>query len=57
MDPGGRQRPGELLQVAATIAAIAIALVTLRPASRATPFLLIGGLSAVAGTGYAMAAL
>lgn len=49
--------PGDLLRVGVTIAGVALALGALRPDSGATPFLLLGGFLAVAGSGYAMAAL
>ena len=54
-----RRQPdaSDLLRIGVTIAGIALALVSLRPESAATPFLLLAGLLAIAGSGYAIAAL
>lgn len=51
------QLASDLLQISATIAGIAIALATLSARSSVTPFLLLGGLSSLAGSGYALASM
>jgi hypothetical protein len=53
----GYRPPGELLQVAITVAGIAVALAAIRPESEAAPFFRSAGLISLVGSAYAMSRL